>query len=286
MSKSKSEKKDVSEHAPDRTCLEFLTQKIPEYIAVSKIKKGRESKTDGLQAFWTAFFEEYWKKFPWDLPFDEEPDPDAVPPPPPQTADEAFTLLGLNLTEEEATRKAKIQKDMKGKVKCWFSRQRPGRMGMHGNPYFAYLANLRRDETDGPPKRPSDYQFYMHHPDFKEAVDERFENECGDDTKSRKISVRCRIARELFERGSEDMQKRIKKECDDAHTENLEAYKDTEEGLPLVEPDVQRECRDNFLAIVQPLLAGLRAYTGLTLKIIGGCINEETKVFETMSYGP
>jgi hypothetical protein len=43
-------------------------------------------------------------------------------------------------------------------------------------------------------------------------------------------------------------------------------------------------CRENFLAIVQPLLAGLQSYTGLTLNIIGARINEDTQQFETLRY--
>ncbi|KAF8218388.1 hypothetical protein K438DRAFT_1747552 [Mycena galopus ATCC 62051] len=205
------------------------------------------------------------------------------PPPPPQTAEEAFASLGMNLTKEEAAKKTKIQTDTKAKIKQWFSWQRTGRMGMHGNPYFRYLANLRCNETDGPPKCPSDYQFYMHHPDFRDAVNEQFEEECSDNTKARKISLRCRIAKEMLEEEMEDVKKRIATECDEAHAEVLEEYKDTGEGLPSPDADVQRECRDNFLAVVQPLLASLHTYTGLTLNIIAGCINEESQMFETMS---
>jgi hypothetical protein len=43
-------------------------------------------------------------------------------------------------------------------------------------------------------------------------------------------------------------------------------------------------CRENFLGIVQPLLAGLHEYTGLTLNIIGARINEDTQEFKTMRY--
>jgi hypothetical protein len=43
-------------------------------------------------------------------------------------------------------------------------------------------------------------------------------------------------------------------------------------------------CRENFLAIVQPLLAGLHEYTGLTLNIIGARINDDTQDFKTMRY--
>jgi hypothetical protein len=67
----------------------------------------------GLEFSGGKLFHAYWEKFPWDLPLDQEPDPNALPPPPPQTAEEAFTSLGLNLSPEETERKGKIQKDTK-----------------------------------------------------------------------------------------------------------------------------------------------------------------------------
>ncbi|KAF8212566.1 hypothetical protein K438DRAFT_2167232 [Mycena galopus ATCC 62051] len=54
-------------------------------------------------------------------------------------------------------------------------------------------------------------------------------------------------------------------------------------GRPIEFRERLSGCRNNFLAIVQPLLAGLHAYTGLTINIIAGRINEETQVFETLS---
>jgi hypothetical protein len=96
------------------TRLEFLKSKLPEYIAASKLKGTPQARTEGLTVFWPKLFQKYCEKYPWDLPLNQEPDPNALPPPPPQTAEEVFTSLGLNLSPEEEERKGKIQKEMKG----------------------------------------------------------------------------------------------------------------------------------------------------------------------------
>jgi hypothetical protein len=93
--------------------LDFLTSRIPDYVEAVKKKGTSEGKTKGLSTFWASFFDDYWKRFPWELPFDVDPDPNAPPLPPPQTAEEAFASLGMNLTEEESARKTKIQTDTK-----------------------------------------------------------------------------------------------------------------------------------------------------------------------------
>ncbi|KAJ7801208.1 hypothetical protein B0H14DRAFT_3489898 [Mycena olivaceomarginata] len=127
---------------------DFLTSKIPLYIDASKKKSGKEAKTEGLAPFWADLFKEYWERFPWDLPLDQDPVPDPAPLPDldPQTAEEAVEALGAPLSPEESERKSKVQNEIKGKIKRWFFRKRSSAIGIHGNPYFAFLARLRRDE--------------------------------------------------------------------------------------------------------------------------------------------
>jgi hypothetical protein len=93
--------------------LEFLTDKIPDYLAAAKIK-GKEAKKSGLPVFWMELFHEYWVQFPWDLPFDKDPDPSASLVPSPGSAEEGITSSGPSLTPEESEKKSKIKKDMKG----------------------------------------------------------------------------------------------------------------------------------------------------------------------------
>ncbi|KAJ7312230.1 hypothetical protein DFH08DRAFT_822266 [Mycena albidolilacea] len=120
------------DNAPQKKCgqpsifkgarFDFLTSKIPEYIDTSKKKSGKEAKTEGLAPFWADLFEEYWEHFPWDLPLDQDPIPDAVPLPDldPQTAEEAVEALGAPLSPEESERKSKVQNEIKGVVHIFF----------------------------------------------------------------------------------------------------------------------------------------------------------------------
>ncbi|KAJ7837787.1 hypothetical protein B0H14DRAFT_3459926 [Mycena olivaceomarginata] len=252
----------------------------------SREKKGLEAKTDGLRVFWSNLFDEYFKVYPWDLPLDQEPDPNAIPVPLPDTAEEALDQMGFNDSPEDKEHQGKAKKDLKAKIKRWFSRKRAGTMGIQGNPFFEHLSQLRRREQTSAPKHMSDYQYYMQHKEFKDAIRERFEDEYEEgESRARQIDACCRIAKEMLEDEPQDVRDRITRECDEAHARDLEAFKEDEEedGLAVVDAEVQSQCRENFLAIVQPLLAGLHAYTGLTLNIIGGRINEDTQQFETMS---
>ncbi|KAJ7753700.1 hypothetical protein B0H14DRAFT_3512712 [Mycena olivaceomarginata] len=233
----------------------------------------REAKTEGLAPFWTNLFKEYWKLFPWDLPLDQDPVPNAPPPPPdlePQTAEEAL---------EQAERKSQVQKKIKEVVlskavgRHWDSREPVLRLA------GAFASGRRRRSS----KRTADFRFYMRHPDFKDTVMERFEEEYGEEPRKMHVSLRCQVAREMLEAETEEVKSRIKRECDEVHAKEVQSFNEDEEGEPDPDPAVQRECCEKFLSIVQPLLAGLHAYTGLTLNIIGGRINEETQKFETMS---
>ncbi|KAF8171720.1 hypothetical protein K438DRAFT_2057811 [Mycena galopus ATCC 62051] len=248
----------------------FLTEKIPGYIAAAKRRGTMEAKMEGL-----------------------EPDPTASPPVI-VTAEDTFTALGLNLKDEEQDRKLKFKRiprrlvflllDMKKtKVKWWFLRQCPAAMGIHGNPFFEYLACLRQDEGKGLPRHSTDFRFYMKHPDFRDAVQTRFIEKHGSEPRAKHIALRCEVAKEMWAAESEEVQMKLHKENNAEHKRDLEAYRESSEGEPNADPEIQEQCRTNFSLMVQPLLVGLQAYTGLTLNIIGGRINEETKEFETIS---
>ncbi|KAJ7788951.1 hypothetical protein B0H14DRAFT_3503581 [Mycena olivaceomarginata] len=264
--------------------LAFLTSKNSEYVAASK-KGTKSAKMEGLHAFWPKVFDEYWARFPWDLPLTVEPDEVTLPTPDANAAPlETTTDNALDENTPDSDPKSKVMKDTKVKIKRWFWRQRVHVIGIHSNPYFVQLTWLHRDEsTTGLPKCPADFQWYMHHADYKEGVNEHFLEEHGDTLKERHIALRCEVAREMLKEEPEEVQSKIKAECDTAHAEELEAYKESGAGSPDANTEVQHQCRENFLGIIQPLVASLHEYTGLTLNIIGACINEDTQEFETMS---
>ncbi|KAJ7179968.1 hypothetical protein C8R43DRAFT_1117312 [Mycena crocata] len=85
-----------------------LTFMLPRLAGYIKASRGGKKST---KQFWRDFFFDYWREFPWRLPFDEDPVPGTVNNP--ETAEEAFKALDLDLSEAEAARKSKIQTDTK-----------------------------------------------------------------------------------------------------------------------------------------------------------------------------
>jgi hypothetical protein len=83
------------------------------------MKGTKLAKTEGLKPFWARLFDAYWKKFPCDLPLDQEPaqevpslDKNAQ-----ATAATMMTKMEEQDTEEQDTeesdRKEKVMKDTK-----------------------------------------------------------------------------------------------------------------------------------------------------------------------------
>ncbi|KAJ6499894.1 hypothetical protein DFH09DRAFT_1336300 [Mycena vulgaris] len=227
--------------------LKFMTSQLDTYMTASKAKKKKTAK------FWRDFFAKYWRLFPWRLGLDEDPpNPPGVVPEgcawwdvaeeSPEDAEAAFKALDLNLSPEDVERKSKIQTDTKAKVKRWFNRQRPGQIGVYGNPYFEYLADMRRQSDEPPPKRLADYQFYLQHPNFKGRVSAQFSEEHGEDLpRGKQLALRCEIAKRLLGEEEEDVKQRLKEELDEAHEKDMQEYEDGAEGLPSVDPAVQQE---------------------------------------------
>ncbi|KAJ7159906.1 hypothetical protein C8R43DRAFT_1124272 [Mycena crocata] len=121
--------------------------------------------------FWKDFFHDYWREFPWRLELTEEPDLDVDVDAAPDTAEAVFQTLDLDLSQEELSQKAEKQRKVKQKIKRWYNRQRPNAMGIAGNPFFDHLVGMRRKkDDDSPPKPLADYQYYLHHPEFKDRI--------------------------------------------------------------------------------------------------------------------
>ncbi|KAF7337192.1 hypothetical protein MSAN_02271400 [Mycena sanguinolenta] len=232
------------------------------------------SKKNDTRNFWPGLFYDYWRLFPWRMPLTEDPPPGCEPPP--EDAEAAFKALDCDLTPEEEALKTKIQTETKQKIKHWFNRQRPGHMGIQGNPFFHQLKQMRQKNDEPAPKRLADYQYYLQHPDHKDAVEARFQEECGDEPRKKHLALRCKLAREMLAAETEDVRTRLKEECEKAHQTELAAWKEADKGWPSANPEVQKQCREQFLPIIAPLLEGLRAYTGFTINIVAARVNGET----------
>ncbi|KAJ7814808.1 hypothetical protein B0H14DRAFT_2603855 [Mycena olivaceomarginata] len=186
--------------------LAFLTENIPAYIAASKKKSGKEAKTEGLAPFWAQLFAVYWTRFPWDLPFDQDPDPDAK----------------RELTPEEEAAKAKIQKDMKGPQA--FNRHRNPRQ-----PILRVLGTLSCERGGGSSQAHHRLQVLHAASRIPSAVMEAFTEKYSDQPKKMHVSLRCEVAKEMLagEPG--------------AHAEDVERYNESGDLEPDPDPATQRE---------------------------------------------
>ncbi|KAJ6594869.1 hypothetical protein B0H19DRAFT_1247504 [Mycena capillaripes] len=84
------------------------------------------------------------------------------------------------------------------------------------------------------------------------------------------MALQCKVAWELLVEEPEEVHERIQKECDEAHVEDMAIYRESGEGLPSVDPEIQQERCENFMAIMALLLNGLQLYTGYTINLITG----------------
>ncbi|KAJ7436472.1 hypothetical protein B0H11DRAFT_2256177 [Mycena galericulata] len=225
--------------------LEFLMSKLEDYTEASNAGKTRN--------FWPGLFQEYWAKFDWRLAINEEP---TGPP-----------ASNEKLSKEDEAKKTNAQK-----IKAWYNHKR-GSVGLAANPFGPWLTRLRRPESRAP-KRITDYQFYMQHTEFRDAVAAKF-FEGGTDPKGRdRLTVRCKIAQELFEEEPADVKLRIRNEAIEEHKNELAAWKEADEGLPSLDDEEQAEARRRLAVVVSPLLDAVREHTGYHVTLLAGRIHE------------
>ncbi|KAJ7858431.1 hypothetical protein B0H13DRAFT_1901814 [Mycena leptocephala] len=227
---------------------DFLISELAGYMDASRNGKTR--------SFWPGFFEKYWAKFNWRLSLDQDPVEGATWP------DED------SLSDDELHKKSQTQLFLKAKIKTWYNHHRSA-MGISNNPYTPWLARLRRPDEPSP-KRTTDYQFYMRHDDYKKAVDDEFKLRHWDEPRHNHLALRCKIAREMFDLEPDVVKDRIRQEALEEHEDEMQQWRDAEEGLPSVNEEDQKEARLRFSAVVSPLLKALRAYTGYHITLIGG----------------
>jgi hypothetical protein len=108
------------------------------------------------------------------------------------------------------------------------------------NPWTPWLARLRRPD-DKSPKRITDYQFYMQHPDFKERVATTFHDKHWDAPRAERLARRCEVAREMFQAELEEVKTRIREEAKEEHEGEVRRWQDAIDGLPSMDPVDQEE---------------------------------------------
>ncbi|KAF9489947.1 hypothetical protein BDN71DRAFT_1511691 [Pleurotus eryngii] len=224
---------------------------LPNYQRVSKEGKVRPWFNDVL-------FPEYWAKFHWSLPLEKEPSPSDVYP--------GNDLL----TKAQEDAKETTMKAMGTKVRSWFNYRR-NLLGLNANkdPWGPWLAQLHKP-LDGPPRLAHNYQFYMWHPEFKAKVTNTFNAECAkkDRPQADLIAFRCEVSKGLLAAEPPDVKQRLVDEAKEAHRVAMERY---EQGIYVADcedPEQRAEAIALLSTVVQPLLDGLCAHTGMYFQLM------------------
>ncbi|KAJ7604016.1 hypothetical protein FB45DRAFT_881025 [Roridomyces roridus] len=247
--------------------LEFLRARLPTFLAIGTQVPGQE-KAHGRVLAGLALTEE-----------PPTPSEDAGP----ADADAAFRAMGVeDLSEEEEKQRSTIQTEMSEmlqKLRRWFHRQRAKKTTIRGNPFFSHLKMMRKcDETSAPRLLP-DWQYYMQHDDHKKKISDAFEKAGYDKEPSNQhLTLRGALARDFLAKETEEERQRLEDEQAATHAAALEESEETEEGMPSVDPEIQKHCRENFETTILPLLAGLRAYTGFTINVVAAHIDTDGTV--------
>ncbi|KAJ7642165.1 hypothetical protein FB45DRAFT_1022873 [Roridomyces roridus] len=246
---------------------EFMKEQWPVYMTASEARKGSgkgSGNQSALEDFWRAFFAQWWKKFPWRLELDEEPDPDVEPV---EEKDE-------DMSEKDLDAKAEKQRNLKKKIKGWFNRQRPTSTSIHSNPFFPWLSRLRAIQESSSPRRASEPQYLMQHEKYKKAFEKRFKKEHPTPPKEQCLALQVALATKMLAELLQEDQAALREQRDKEHEIALKEYEEAVEGLPSMDPDVQQECRNTMAAVLGPLLGGLKAYMGYTFNVLAARVGE------------
>ncbi|KAJ8481558.1 hypothetical protein ONZ45_g15277 [Pleurotus djamor] len=205
--------------------------------------------------FTLQFFPRYWDKFHWSVPLNKD------------TSDIVGPLLPkedeLLCPEQRKVKKGMVDAAMK-KIKSWFNYRRNA-LGLNNgkDPWNPLLEKIRM-LSDAPPRKLSEGQFYMLHPDFKAKVDAIFNVKwpASELPESHRMAFQCGVSQELLDAEGDKVKARIRKELDASHALDLQDY---HKGIWVEDADPEDRARaiSSMAPLLQPLLDGIRAVTGL-----------------------
>ncbi|KAJ7048115.1 hypothetical protein C8F01DRAFT_1290241 [Mycena amicta] len=194
---------------------------------------------------------------------------------PPDDPEELKRLDLPPVGDEERKQKQKIMKQTELSIQSWFSRQRVA--SSKPNPFKSWLKQLRTPAGNAP-RRLTEHQFYMSHPDFKDKVNDRFVELGHHRVESRKkITLRCAVAVELLEKEDDAVKERIRQEVEAEHQATTEAFENAKVGGPSPLQEDQQEARRRLPTVVQPLLDCIAEYTGSHVFLVFGSVEKASE---------
>ncbi|KAJ8481556.1 hypothetical protein ONZ45_g15276 [Pleurotus djamor] len=227
-----------------------------------------------------TLFPAYWEKFSWKLPLREDP--------PPNQDDDAST--GANdvekLTPSQKKEKDSVVAKTTQAIKNWFNNNRAKTGIVISEAWIPFLSMLREHCKD-PPHRLRDFQYYMRHPTYKPVVNAAFDEQwpAANRDKAQSLAFRCEIAAKLLSGEPEEVRKRLKEEAEQEYQEVLARFEETTPWDDQQDPQLRAEAIGTLSALVQPLLNGIRAMTGLYVQFTAVAPSDKVDSIQCYSIG-
>ncbi|KAJ3963271.1 hypothetical protein EV361DRAFT_957282, partial [Lentinula raphanica] len=195
--------------------LQFLQTRIKGYLSLS---------TRQEKSLWIAqLTHEWFEKHPWHT----------------QSEPAEFAVLhddsGVTLSVEERAELEKRRDDLltrtvqdgQKELLNWVHRQVQRSAHKEKGKAFVAISNQMSKGTRGAPRRKPNYKHFMSHPDHKSDFQAYYEEktEANPPSKSQRMAVQCRLAKELYESQTEDVKTKIALENAETYSERFAAFK-------------------------------------------------------------
>ncbi|KAJ8514956.1 hypothetical protein ONZ45_g7563 [Pleurotus djamor] len=229
--------------------LQHLDQAFSDYMAASSI-----SSTKVTEWFNNDFFPGWFEKFPWYIPLTEE-----VPVDIDVEKGEAELSAEVNDMKEDA------KKAICSKLKTWLNYQRTARKEKAATNAWQPWLNQLRDASSVRPRRLNDWQYFIKFEVFFEEVEAAFSAKWPPDSfpNEERLNKVREVAEELLKSKGDEVKQRIHQEADAQHNEAMAKWNKGSWTEDVTDPEERAAAINALSQVVQPLLDGIRAMTGL-----------------------
>ncbi|PPQ73933.1 hypothetical protein CVT26_006554 [Gymnopilus dilepis] len=257
-----------------------------------ELEKYKKAFIDGTKTdFLMDVLRRFLKRFPLNLPDDQEPTPEFLAEVDDTSPDQERVAPDATEMPEDQTRYYRLLKEFDDETKLietrkkqiaqWFATRKDKDETGKPEAKPALKQNKEHDLNDPmtiltlrllgrPPVRPrksTDYNTWAKH--HKEAVDKAYAVAANGHT-GMNLKLRARVAQDLFKQKSKEVQKAFAQMAEEEHKEIIKKWDDALQGPASTAPESRQVCINNIAPFMQSLLDLFAEHTGWRIVLLAG----------------